>query len=102
MKEKLIRIKRSRYKPEELYLIDMINELEELHFKDNIHWSKYDRGIYIQNYLTYNPRGKYLIVNKFLVYDKLYDLFGEKIIILKLLKDFCSSYLKLEINEIKL
>ena len=101
MKDKLIKIKRSRLKQEELFLTDMLNDLEFLEFKDNIHWVKYDNGIYIKTYFTYNPREKYIHADKSLVFDEMYKLFYKDINISKSIVDFFSSQFKIEINNYK-
>ena len=47
MRDKLLKIKRSRYKPEELYLIDLFNEMETFVDEDDeINYIKGDKIIF--------------------------------------------------------
>ena len=105
MKDKLIRIKRSRLKTEELFLIDMINDLEILDYNGSTYWVKYRKGekyTYIETYFTYKPDKKSISIDKVLVFDPFYVLYRKDILTTKILQDFCVMYLNKEITEYKL
>ena len=53
MKDKLIRIKRSRMKPEELFLIDILNNItikKQTLYDDSIYWETDGIIMFIQNF----------------------------------------------------
>ena len=99
MKDKIIRIKRSRMKPEELFLIDMINSLGVVEFGNIIRWYDTHTG---DNYFSYNKKNKIITIDKLLVFDSLNKLFGNRIIITDFIEDFCSGYLNIKINNVLL
>ena len=90
-KEKIIRIKRSRYKPEELYLMDLIDGMyiiQQTKSPNNVFWEKNNKIIFEQE--TQHDRLK---VN----YNLIWKVVGEKydltyIDVCKLMKKILIQY----------
>ena len=96
IKDKLIRIKRSRLKSEEIFLIDIFNGMtikEQTLYPNNICWEKDGNVLFL-----YKPKTNHILVNYSDIWEKLdkqYFSYKDKQLFLN--KMF-SYYLKMEVN----
>ena len=73
MRDKLIKIKRSRLKPEELFLIDILNEIKIIHQNDYfIFWGISDEILFVEN-LEFG----WLSCSREKIWDVIDDTYGE-------------------------
>ena len=95
IRDKLIRIKRSRYKPEELFLIDILNDIElkeQYEYPDSVFWVVGDVIMFEQDF-----KHKRLFVNDGYIWSVFETKYGYKYTkIESIITDVVGKYLNLK------